>query len=75
MLTGYEDLPPTGAVGRDGDGTYLTTDYRGEPVQMASALRRLSVAQIQNGQEATVAQITRLGLSVGISFFFLARPF
>ncbi|MGR3614873.1 MAG: sensor histidine kinase N-terminal domain-containing protein [Paracoccaceae bacterium] len=82
FLTGYQGLPrnprPTGDA-----PVFSTQAFHGESVRIASAERRLamggklvvlsaSVAQTRNGQEATLARISRNAGALGIGFFVLA---
>ncbi|GAA6207172.1 sensor histidine kinase [Cognatishimia sp. WU-CL00825] len=82
VLTGYGDLPAV-AGDRDQAAGYVTAMYKGESVRVIEVSRRLSlssgsvhvavsVAQTRNGQAETITRMSRVALSSGAGFFFVA---
>ncbi|MCF6327501.1 MAG: sensor histidine kinase [Devosiaceae bacterium] len=88
FLTGYSDLPEAKQQGTEQqnaerDRSFITTQYKGESIRIVSATRQLSVlgqpvditvsvAQTQNGQSETLAQISRTALILGLGFFAIS---
>lgn len=82
LLSGYGALP-TLAASVNGKSQYLTVDYNGTPVRLATASRTLvgldlrtritvSVAQTQDDLSGTLNRISRNAALLGIGFFLFA---
>ena len=82
FLTGYENLPRPAPAIVPGP-RFETADYQGQQVRMATATRQMSiggkpmtlsasVAQTRDGQEQTLARISRTAMFFGLGFFALA---
>ncbi|MCT8161896.1 sensor histidine kinase [Pseudoruegeria sp. SHC-113] len=82
-LTGYADLPRTEQEPRAGETLFLTADYKGESLRLASAARIVSVqgaptrvtasvAQTRNGQAATLERISTIAAVLGVGFFLVS---
>ena len=82
FLTGYEALPQAEAASLDSPG-FVSSPFLGEDVRIATVLRsvstdvgqkslQVSVAQTLNGQNETLASISRTSLAIGAGFFLLS---
>ncbi|MDA7423933.1 sensor histidine kinase [Thalassococcus lentus] len=82
VLTGYAELPRP-PLSKARQTAYMSADFLGEEVRIASVSRsfsadlgrdrlEVSVAQTLSGQRQTLARSSRLALGVGAGFFALA---
>ena len=82
FLSGYKDLPQSGALAGSETGFYSAM-YLGEEIRIASTRRNfstdqgraeleISVAQTLTGLNRSLERISRISLSVGIGFFALS---
>ncbi|SLN43091.1 Sensor protein QseC [Pseudoruegeria aquimaris] len=82
-LTGYGDLPRPDRDPRAGETLFLTADYKGDSLRLASAARTVSlegqplrviasVAQTRNGQAATLERISAIAAVLGLGFFLVS---
>lgn len=82
FLSGYANLPEA-ARSADANATFLSIDFLGEEVRIATVRRsvstdlgqrflQVSVAQTLSGQNQAIARISRTSMSIGGGFFLLS---
>ncbi len=83
VLTGYDDLPPAGALKQPAQPVFATRSYKGDAVRLVTVARKISVAgglhlvtvtvaQTRNGQAEILSAILRVVAALGIGFFILS---